>query len=233
MVVGPGRLQTMGEILHGLIALTVPDHEACHCAAYRSSHPKHCFHSFRYLLHRSLDVSCLQFVLRQEKGGWHVNWCHGSGEVRTGVGIRSSARRKDAGAGRRSCERSKPGTQQAAEPSSHAVWNPGIDRAATHSRRPNPKGGRNAGKDVAGDASRAIFERCVAAGNRCVLRVGRVHDGNGCLEGAGGVSFGGELVRRDEGVRLCCRVRAVYLLHGKQLRASGAEVGGQHATRGI
>ena len=46
VVVGPGSLQTVGEILHRLIALTVPDHDACDSAAHCSCHPKHSLHSF-------------------------------------------------------------------------------------------------------------------------------------------------------------------------------------------
>lgn len=45
VVIGPGRLQTMSQILHRLVALTIPDHKARYGAADGSRHPKHCFHS--------------------------------------------------------------------------------------------------------------------------------------------------------------------------------------------
>jgi hypothetical protein len=56
-MVGPSRLEAVREILNGLAALPVPNHEACHRSTDRTRHPEECLHLFVLSLSRSFDVA--------------------------------------------------------------------------------------------------------------------------------------------------------------------------------
>src|SRR5215472_15088924 len=96
-----------------------------------------------------------------------------------------------------------------------------------HSRPANRESGGKACKKIFGNASCAIFERGLVAGDRGVLRFGCGHDGGSSVESARGTACGG-LPWRNQALRLSGSLRAIHLLHDQQLPARGAAVGSSY-----
>jgi hypothetical protein len=56
MVIGPGRLKTMGKILHGNVSLWRPKNDSCGCGAKTCCHPEKTFHARLTSLIAGLDA---------------------------------------------------------------------------------------------------------------------------------------------------------------------------------
>lgn len=222
----------MRQLLHRLVPAARPDHYSGHSATDGSGRPKKFFHLLTHPF-RSLDVKEPQIVSRYAtRLEAHVNWRHGPGQIRTGIGLWRAPCREDAGAGGRRGELAES-VESVEErdaskcPGAKDCCSEAAGQLSAPAGRADTESCGAPGKEFAADTGCAIFERGLATGVRRLLRVGRAHHGQRGMAGSRRISCGGRLTHRDQAVCMYRCVCAVHLFRGEQLRAGCQTVGKQ------